>query len=82
MLKKQLIIAGVMTEVCVAFPALAAMAEVFVLTDASRTFNPISRDAAWDRMSVAGAQLMPWFGLAFELHRDWCNAIEGWCLIF
>ena len=45
--KKQLIIAGVVTEVCVAFPALAAIEEgfdVFVVTDASGTFNQISRD--------------------------------------
>ncbi|WP_117051329.1 isochorismatase family protein, partial [Klebsiella pneumoniae] len=47
--KKQLIIAGVVTEVCVAFPALSAIEEgfeVFVVTDASGTFNPIIRDAA------------------------------------
>ena len=78
--KKQLIIAGVVTEVCVAFPALSALEEefdVFVITDASGTFNPITRDAAWDRMSQAGAQLMSWFGAACELHRDWRNDIEG-----
>ena len=42
--KKQLIIAGVVTEVCVAFPALSALEEgyeVFVVTDASGTFNEI-----------------------------------------
>ncbi|MEX0569820.1 isochorismate family cysteine hydrolase YcaC [Acinetobacter baumannii] len=64
--KKQLIIAGVVTEVCVAFPALSALAEgfeVFVITDASGTFNELTRDAAWDRMSKAGAQLMTWFGM-------------------
>ena len=52
--KKQLIIAGVVTEVCVAFPALAAIEEgfdVFVVTDASGTFNQISRDSAWQRMT-------------------------------
>ena len=78
--KKQLIIAGVVTEVCVAFPALSAIEEgfdVFVVTDASGTFNPITRDAAWDRMSRAGAQLMNWFAVACELHRDWRNDIEG-----
>lgn len=78
--KKQLIIAGVVTEVCVAFPTLSALAEdfeVFVITDASGTFNPLTRDAAWDRMSAAGAQLMTWFGAACELHRDWRNDIEG-----
>ena len=78
--KKQLIIAGVVTEVCVAFPALSALEEgfdVFVVTDASGTFNQITRDAAWNRMSVAGAQLMNWFGVACELHRDWRNDVEG-----
>ena len=78
--KKQLIIAGVVTEVCVAFPTLSALAEgfeVFVITDASGTFNHLTRDAAWDRMSQAGAQFMTWFGAAGELHRDWRNDIEG-----
>jgi len=78
--KKQLIVAGVVTEVCVAFPVLSAIEEgyeVFVITDASGTFNPMTRDAAWDRMSAAGAQLMTWFGAACELHRDWRNDIEG-----
>ena len=32
-----------------------------MITDASGTFNPITRDAAWDRMSQADAQLMSWF---------------------
>ena len=83
--KKQLIIAGVVTEVCVAFPALSALAEgfeVFVITDASGTFNALTRDAAWDRMSQAGAQLMTWFGMACELHRDWRNDIEGLGTLF
>lgn len=83
--KKQLIIAGVVTEVCVAFPALAALEEefeVFVITDASGTFNELTRDSAWDRMSTAGAQLMTWFGAACELHRDWRNDVEGLGALF
>ncbi|HEX5792084.1 MAG TPA: isochorismate family cysteine hydrolase YcaC [Rheinheimera sp.] len=83
--KKQLIIAGVVTEVCVAFPALSALEagyEVFVITDASGTFNAMTRDAAWDRMTSAGAQLMTWFGTACELHRDWRNDIEGLGALF
>src|SRR6478609_1598587 len=78
--KKQLLIAGIVTEVCVAFPALSAIEagyEVFVCADASGTFNKTTRDAAWSRMSAAGAQLMTWFGVACELHRDWRNDIEG-----
>ncbi|QEZ43525.1 isochorismate family cysteine hydrolase YcaC [Cupriavidus oxalaticus] len=83
--KKQLLIAGVVTEVCVAFPALSAIEEgfeVFVVTDASGTFNEITRDSAWRRMSEAGAQLMTWFGVACELHRDWRNDIEGLGTLF
>lgn len=83
--KKQLILAGVVTDVCVAFPALSALEEgyeVFVVTDASGTFNPEIRQAAHSRMVHAGAQLMNWFSVACELHRDWRNDIEGLGNIF
>ena len=78
--KKQLLIAGIVTEVCVAFPALSAREagyDVFVVTDASGTFNKTTRDAAWARMAQAGCQLMTWFAVACELHRDWRNDVEG-----
>jgi nicotinamidase-related amidase len=78
--KKQIIIAGVITEVCVAFPTLSALEacfDVFFITDASGTFNDITRNAAHNRMSAADAQLMTWFGAAGELHRDWRNDVEG-----
>lgn len=83
--RKQLIIAGVVTEVCVAFPALSAIEagfDVFVVADASGTFNQITRDAAWNRMSQAGVQFMNWFNVAAELHRDWRNDIEGLGALF
>jgi nicotinamidase-related amidase len=78
--RKQLIIAGVVTDVCVAMPALSALAEgfdVFVVTDSSGTFNETVQQAAWARMTAAGAQMMNWFAVACELHRDWRNDIEG-----
>ncbi|MBW5413488.1 MULTISPECIES: isochorismate family cysteine hydrolase YcaC [Pseudomonas] len=78
--RKQLIMAGVVTDVCVTFPALSAIAEgfdVFVVTDASGTFDQTVQQAAWARMSAAGVQLMNWFSVACELHRDWRNDIEG-----
>ena len=78
--RKQILIAGIVTEVCVEFPTLSALEEefeVFVITDASGTFNQITRDAAWNRMSNAGANLMSWFNVACELHRDWRNDVEG-----
>ena len=66
-----------------AFPALSALAEgfeVFVIT--MLWYNELTRDAAWDRMSKAGAQLMTWFGMACELHRDWRNDVEGLGALF
>ena len=83
--KKQLIIAGIVTEVCVAFPALAAIEagyEVFVVTDASGTFDPIARHGAWARMVDAGAQLLNFFAVACELQRDWRNNPEGLAKLF
>jgi nicotinamidase-related amidase len=78
--RKQLIIAGIVTDVCVAFCALSAIEagyDVYVVTDASGTFDESCRYAAWDRMSRAGVQLVNWFSVACELHRDWRNDIEG-----
>jgi nicotinamidase-related amidase len=78
--RKQLIVAGIVTDVCVSFVTLSALEagyEVFVVTDASGTFNTLVREAAWARMVNAGAQLMNWFSVACELHRDWRNDIEG-----
>lgn len=78
--RKQIIIAGVVTDVCVAFPTLSALAEgfeVFVVTDASGTFNTTVQQAAWSRMTQAGAQLMNWFSVACELQGDWRNDMEG-----
>ena len=78
--RKQLIMAGVVTDVCVAFPALCALEEgyqVFVVVDASGTFNKSVRDAALMRMAQAGAVMVNWFAVACELARDWRNDMEG-----
>jgi nicotinamidase-related amidase len=78
--RKQLIIAGVVTDVCVAFPTLSALKEgyqVFVVVDASGTFNPAVRDATVLRMVQAGAVPTNWFAVACELQRDWRNKGEG-----
>ncbi len=78
--RKQLLMAGVVTDVCVAFPALCALEEgyqVFVVVDASGTFNKSVRDAALMRMAQAGAVMVNWFAVACELARDWRNDMEG-----
>lgn len=38
--------------------------------DASATFYEVSRHSAWVCMAAPGAQLMNWFAVAHELHRD------------
>jgi nicotinamidase-related amidase len=82
--RKQLIIAGIVTEVCVAFPTLSALEagfDVFVATDACGTFDEVARYAAWDRMAHAGAQLMNWFCISGELQRDWRNDVPGYAAL-
>lgn len=78
--KKQLIVAGVVTDVCVAFPALSAVNagyKVFAVTDASGTSSKQVANAALMRMAHGGVQLMNWFSVAGELQRDWRNDVEG-----
>ena len=78
--RRQLIMAGVVTDVCVTFPALSALEagyQVFVVVDASGTFNTSVRDAALMRMTQAGAVMVNWFAVACELARDWRHDMEG-----
>ncbi len=83
--KKQLIVAGIVTDVCVLMPTLSALAEgyeVFVVVDASGTFSPAVREATHKRMQSAGAHLISWFALACEIQRDWRNGAEGLASLF
>ncbi|RAK88537.1 isochorismatase family protein [Aspergillus costaricaensis CBS 115574] len=83
--RKQIVISGVLTEICVAFPALSLIEQgydVFVVTDASGTFAEHTREAAHKRMVAAGCQLLNWAAVAGELHRDWRRDIEGFGAIW
>src|SRR5262249_25191752 len=51
--------------------------QVFVVVDASGTFNKSVRDAAIMRMSQAGAVPVNWFAVACELAQDWRHDMEG-----
>ena len=75
--RKKLLIAGISTEVCVAFCSLSAIAEgyeVYAVLDASGTWNKLVEDAATMRMVQAGAIPMIWCGVGAELMRDWRSA--------
>tara|TARA_R100001143_G_scaffold14121_4_gene16196 strand:- start:21887 stop:22540 length:654 start_codon:yes stop_codon:yes gene_type:complete len=72
--RKQLIIAGLWTEVCVAMPAIQALGEgwdVTVVTDASGGVSVEAHDVAIQRMIMAGANMMTWLAVASEWQRDW-----------
>ncbi|KAL0571767.1 hypothetical protein V5O48_010196 [Marasmius crinis-equi] len=72
--KKQIIIGGIVTDVCTAFLALSLIEEgytVFANSEASGTYSKRIADEANDRMRAAGVQVMSMFGIAAELMRDW-----------
>ena len=72
--RKKLILAGLWTEVCVAFPAIDAIRagyQVFVVADAIGGVSKVAHDSAMQRMIQAGAAPISVLGLACELQRDW-----------
>ncbi len=72
--RKNLIIAGVSTEVCVAFLALSVVKEgygAYAVLDASGTWNVVVADVAIARMTQAGVVPMTWLAVGAELQRDW-----------
>lgn len=74
--KKQVIIAGIVTDVCTAFLALALRAEgysVWANIEASGTTTALIRDTANSRMQQAGVQLVSLFAIVCDLMRDWRN---------
>lgn len=74
--RKQLIIAGLWTEICVAMPAIQAAGEgwdVTVVTDASGGVSVEAHEVALQRMAAAGVNLMTWLAVAAEWQRDWAR---------
>lgn len=74
--RKQLIIAGLWTEICVAMPAIQAVGEdydVFVVTDASGSTSSEAHDMAVRRMVQAGIVPINWIAVVSEWQRDWAR---------
>ena len=74
--KKQVILAGITTDVCTSFLALSlvdAGYTVFANSDASGTFDGKTAQDANDRMRAAGVHVLSMFAVACELMRDWRN---------
>jgi len=78
--RKQLIIAGLWTEVCVAMPTIQALGEgwdVTVITDACGAVSVEAHQVAIQRMIAAGANMMTWMALGAEWQRDWARTAHA-----
>lgn len=75
--RNTLIIAGTITSVCMAFPAISALADgykVFVVVDASGTYSKMAQEITLARVVQAGAVPMDTAAVASEIQRTWNRA--------
>lgn len=74
--RKKLVIAALWTEVCLAFPAIQAMAagyEVYAVEDACGGTSEVAHRAAMDRIVQAGAVPVTAIQVLLEFQRDWAR---------
>jgi len=74
--RKKLIMAALWTEVCLAFPALEAMAagfEAYAVEDASGGTSVTAHNAAMRRVEQAGAVPVTTIQVLLEYQRDWAR---------
>lgn len=74
--RKRILLAGLLTEACVSFPALSALKDgydVFVVGDTCGGLTTVSHDLALRRMEQAGGHLTSWIQVLLEFQRDWTH---------
>ncbi|MGH8380069.1 hydrolase [Pseudomonas sp.] len=72
--KKQLIIAGTITSVCMAFPSISAVNagyQVFAVIDASGTYSKMAQEITLSRIMQAGVVPMDTAAVCSEVQRTW-----------
>ena len=72
--KKQLIIAGTITSVCMAFPSIAAVHDgyqVFAVVDASGTYSKMAQEISLARIVQAGVVPMDTAAVCSEVQKSW-----------
>lgn len=84
--RKTLIIAGTITSVCMAFPAIAAVHEgyrVFAVVDASGTYSKMAQEITLARIVQAGVVPIDTAAVASELQKTWHreNALD-WAQLY
>lgn len=68
--RKKLVISGLATEVCAAFPAISALRdgfETYVVVDACADFNPLITEVTVKRLAAAGVIVTTWVAVLAEL---------------
>ncbi|MEM7777751.1 MAG: isochorismatase family protein [Pseudomonadota bacterium] len=68
--RKKLVISGLATEVCAAFPAISALRdgyETYVVVDACADFNPLITQVTVQRLAAAGVIVTTWVAVLAEL---------------
>ncbi|HYV30574.1 MAG TPA: hydrolase [Candidatus Binatia bacterium] len=74
--RKNLVIAALWSEVCLAMPALQALTDgygVYAVVDASGGASAVAHDAAIRRIEQAGGVSMTALQVLLELQRDWAG---------
>jgi nicotinamidase-related amidase len=74
--RKKLVIAALWTEICLAFPAISAIAagyEVYAVVDASGATTLEAHNVAIQRMIQVGVIPVTWVQVMCELQRDWAH---------
>ncbi len=72
--KKNIILAGLWTEVCVCWPTIEMLGEgynIYVVEDACGATSPAAHEAALSRMVQAGAVRLTTVATVLEFQRDW-----------
>ena len=75
--RKTLLIAGIMTSICVVEPALAALAEgytVYAIIDASGAYSEASQRISIARLTQAGVIVVDTEAVISELQQTWARA--------
>lgn len=84
--RRQLIIAGTITSVCMAFPSIAAVADgyqVFAVVDASDTYSKMAEEITLARVVQAGVVPMDTAAVASEIQRTWNREdAQQWAAIY
>ena len=74
--RKNFVMAGVTTDVCMVAPAISALKEGFkvkVVCDACGSSNQIAEEMSWRRMERAGVELTSTNAMVAELVKNWAS---------